>query len=188
MIKETEVRFLDINKKDIILTLRKLGAKDKKEVKLREIIFYDKKLLWRKESRFIRLRAIHKKIELTYKHHKMEKDGQNKIKDVIDISFDINDFEKAKAFVENLGLVAFREQEKLRHTFILDGVRFDIDTWPKTPAYLEIEGSSEKSLKIASKKLGLNWKDAFFDSAAAALSKYDIPILKLKKFTFNEIV
>ena len=54
--KEIECRFLEIDKKDLIKRLKKLGAKDKGEVLLEETIIYDKDLKWRNENRFVRLR------------------------------------------------------------------------------------------------------------------------------------
>ena len=62
---EIETRFLDINKKKIVKKLTELKAEDKGEVKLDEIIFYDKDLKWLDEHKLVRLRKNNEKIKLT---------------------------------------------------------------------------------------------------------------------------
>ena len=55
--------------------------------------------------------------------------------------------EIAMNFLEKVGLKAMRRLEKYRHTFELGDVTVDIDTWPKIPVYMEVEGPSVDSLK-----------------------------------------
>jgi hypothetical protein len=50
MQKEIETRFLEINKEEFIKKLISLGAIDKGEEKLEEIIFYDQEMSWKKED------------------------------------------------------------------------------------------------------------------------------------------
>ena len=94
--------------------------------------------------------------------------------------------EKAELLFEKVGLKPFRHQQKKRHTFRLDGVTFDIDTWPRIPAYIELEGESEQALKDAAHQAGLDWKDADFHNASWIIeNKYNIPVRQLKWFTFD---
>src|SRR3989344_6765434 len=140
--REIEVRFLNINPKAIIAKLIKLNAKDECEYKILETIFYDKNKTWIEKGKFVRIRKSKNKILVSYKHHQ-----KHTATGTYEIEFEVNDFNKAKLFLENLGLVAFRIQEKKRHTFKLENVILDIDTWPTIPTYLEIEGESEEDLK-----------------------------------------
>lgn len=180
--REIEVRFLEIDKEKLVKQLRDFGAKDLGEDLLTEIIFYDKDLRWRdKEHKHIRLRKRGEVVTLTYKQW-----YEKKVDGVEEVEFDVSDIDQAHTLLEKLGLVAFRYQEKRRHTFILDGVTIDIDTWPKIPTYVEFEGESEADLKRVSKKLGFNWSDAVFDSPRRVIENvYKIPIGGMKWFTFS---
>lgn len=181
--REIEIRFLEINLPQLIKRLHHLKARDYGEDFIRELIFYDKKLTWRKENKFIRLRQINGKIHLSYKHHQ-----KNTIDGTVEIEFEINNLEKAKEFLLNLGFVCFREQEKKRHKFELNNVILDIDTWPKIPTYLEIEGKSEKDIKKMTEKLGFDYKKALFMDARQIIENiYNIPVSKYKYFTFKKV-
>ena len=46
--------------------------------------------------------------------------------------------------LEEMGYKAHTYQENKRTRYMLDGVEFDIDSWPYIPTYLEIEGKNEK--------------------------------------------
>ncbi len=57
-----------------------------------------------------------------------------------------------------------RFQENYREEWHLDGVTYDIDTWPDLPTFLEIEGPDENAVRQAAKQLGLDFADATFGS------------------------
>lgn len=179
--KEIEARFLEINKEDLLAKLKVLGAKDLGETLLKEIIFYDPKLKMLTDREFIRLRTSRGKTTLTYKHHK-----ERTVDGATEIEFEVNDAKSAEAFLEKIGLPAYRHQEKKRHTLTLDGVTIDIDTWPRIPTYVELEGPSEQALKTVAQKIGFDWKDAIFDDARAIIEeRYHIPVGSLHWFTFE---
>ncbi|MBI3984492.1 MAG: CYTH domain-containing protein [Candidatus Levybacteria bacterium] len=181
--REIEVRFLNINPKVLIKKLQKLNAKDEGEYKITETIFYDKEKTWLNIGKFVRIRKAKDKILVSYKHHQ-----KHTATDTVEIEFEVNDFNKARDFIESLGLVAFRIQEKKRHTFKLDNVTLDIDTWPTIPTYVEIEGESEEDLKDIAQKLDLDWKKAVFENAKIVIEKYyRVPVSIYKYFTFKKI-
>lgn len=182
--QELEVRFLNIDYVRVVHRLKEVGAKDLGEEFLREVIFADQALTWPEVNRLIRLRSSDKGgTKIAYKHHR----GTN-IGEVDEVEFEIPDFEKAKDFLELIGFVSLRHQEKKRHSFVLDTITFDIDTWPNAPTYIEIEGSSEKELKKAAKLLGFDWEKVVHEDAKKVLEgQYGIPISRLKFFTFDRI-
>ncbi|MEK7128721.1 MAG: CYTH domain-containing protein [Patescibacteria group bacterium] len=181
MNKEIEVRFLEIDKNELIKKLTKLGAIDNGETTLNEIIFYDPELSWLKERRFVRLRTIGNITNLTYKSNK-----DQTVDSAYEVEFSITEPQEAVKFLEGIGLVAYRHQEKKRHTFVAKDIVIDIDTWPKIPTYVEFEGPSEESLKNFSKLLGFSWSSAVFDDARGVIEKhYNIPIGEMKWFTFK---
>ncbi len=182
--REIEVRFLNVNANELKQKLKILGAKDLGEDFLEEIIFYDKELEWEKEKRkFVRLRKQKGNVSLTYKYrHEESATGTE------EIEFQVSDLKKAKALLENIGLVASREQEKKRHSFELNKTRFDFDILPTVPCYLEIEASSEQELKEGAALLGLDWSQAIMEDPRKMVEKrYNIPIGRLKYFTFQRI-
>lgn len=54
-------------------------------------------------------------------------------------SFLVKDQEEAMMFVNTIGLHLFRFIEKNRERYILDQIKFDVDTWPKLGTYLKAE-------------------------------------------------
>jgi len=182
MNKEIEARFLDIDKQNLTDRLTALGALDKGEVLLKEVIFYDQENKWSDQGRFVRIRSSGGTTKLTYKHNKAQT-----IDSAHEIEFTVPDANLAEQFLENIGLVAFRHQEKRRHTFGLDGVTVDIDTWPKVPTYVELEGPSEEKIKSVVEAIGFNWEDAVFDDARAIIqNRYNIPVGTMRWFTFTK--
>lgn len=188
--REIEVRFLEIDKDGLVDRLRELNAKEIGDDHIHEIIFYDKDMKFLEQCRFVRIRDRGGVVKMTYKHNEtMSKGDVNSVADVREVEFDISDMKAGKRLLEQIGLVAYREQEKKRHSFILDDVVLDIDTWPSVPPYVELEGPSEKHLKDVARKLELDWDDVYFGDARDVLEKeYDIPIgADIRVFTFDNI-
>lgn len=182
--KEIEVRFLEIDKAELIKKIVDLGGTDHGETMLEEIIFKSDAGLFSQDGKFVRLRNDTKKITLCAKDHKENLD--HKINDIEEIEFEVSDFNNAKLFMEKIGLHAQRFQEKLRHTFHLENTTIDIDTWPNVPTYVELEADTEEKLKIMAEKLDLPWDKVIFESAGTVITKYyNIPVTKLKYFTFD---
>jgi adenylate cyclase class 2 len=182
--REIEVRFLEIDANALKNRLRELGAEDFGEDMFEEIIAYKNAEWLGYKRKFVRLRKTKNEISLTYKHQ--EKDT---IDGTEEIEFRVDDFENAELFLKRIGFDFFmRKQQKKRHTFKLNGVTADIDTWPKVPTYVELEGESEQALKDAAQKLNLDWAKAIFENPRMIIEKYyGIPVAKLTSFTFDKI-
>lgn len=182
--KEIEVRFLEIDQSALIEKLHSLNAQDFGEDFLKEIIFYDKELTWQyAKKRIVRIRETKKEAFLAFKSQTEESDMVSK-----EIEMKITNVDKMREFLEEIGLVAYRLQEKRRHTFKLKDVIVDIDTWPKIPPYVELEGPNEDSLKQATSELGLDWKNVVLEAPRFIIErKYKIPVSKLRHFTFDRI-
>ena len=181
MNKEIEARFLEVNKEELIQKLHAVGAIDKGEIHLSETIFYDTENTWQNEGRYVRIRTSENGTTITYKHNK-----DQTIDSATEIEFSISDPKQAEIFLEHIGLAMFRRQEKKRHTFILNGVTVDIDTWPKVPTYVEFEGPSEKAIQSTAETIGFDWSKAVFDDARRIIeTTYNIPVGTYKWFTFD---
>jgi adenylate cyclase class 2 len=181
--REIEVKFLEINKSALIEKLKSLDAQDLGEEVITEQIFYDQEKNWIKEHKFVRLRTTSKGTFLTYKHTE-----DRTAVGTLEIEFQVTEPEKVKAFLEIMDLVMSREQEKKRHKLLLENVIIDIDTWPKIPTYVEIEGPSEEAIKGVAEKLGFDWSKGVFGTAAHVIEEvYKIPVRSLHYFTFDRV-
>lgn len=84
--------------------------------------------------------------------------------------------------------MAYRRQEKKLHKFLFKDVIVDIDTWPKVPTYVELEGPSEEHIREVANLLGFDWSEAVFEPPRYVIeNKYNIPVSKLRFFTFDKI-
>jgi len=179
--KEIECRFLEIDKGALIQKLRELEAEDRGEVMLEETIVYNQDLSWSHMGRRVRIRKSGDKTTLTYKEKVSDDIDGN-----IEIEFGVDSAEKAEMFLEKIGLRPSRKQQKLRHTFVLDDVVVDIDTWPRVPTYVELEGNSEEEIKAVVAKIGYDWSDATYELPGAILDKkYGISVVTMGHFTFD---
>ena len=101
-------------------------------------------------------------------------DGE-KIEDQKEISLVIDSFKNAKLFFNTIGCVEKAYQESKRELWILDDVEITLDEWPFLEPFVEIEGKSEKSVKMVSEKMGFNYNEALFCSVATLYSlKYNV--------------
>jgi len=72
-----------------------------------------------------------------------------------EINISVSDFEHTKSLLEAIGLEHYAHQEKDRISFTLKNWNFDLDQYPKMPAYLEVEGTSHEHVQEAIKLLNL---------------------------------
>jgi adenylate cyclase class 2 len=181
--REIEAKFLEIDKDNLVAKLKELGAEDSGELLLQEIIFHNNDSKWDNEHEFIRLRNGHDGITMTYKHHE-----QQSVDGTEEIEICVSDMGQAEKILAKIGLIPVRHQQKYRHKFVIDGVTVDIDTWPKIPTYVELDGPSEESLKNVAVKLGLDWKKVVFEDARMTIeNRYGIPLMNKTSFTFDKI-
>ena len=180
--REIEVRFLEIDKEALMARLNKLGAADKGEDLLDEKIIYDKALTWRDDGgTFLRLRTQKGKTLLCYKHR-----TEQSATGTEEIEFEVSDPAAAEELLARVGYVTYRAQQKKRHTYVLDGVTIDIDTWPRIPTYVELEGTSEESLKEVAAKLGLEWDKVELRNPRMVIEEvYGVPVGQMTWFTFD---
>jgi len=130
----------------------------------------------RSEGRVLRLRRD-SEARLTYKGRSRNKEG---VLSRTEIEFTVDDFDKAKQFIEALGYQELLRYDKYREVYELDGCHIMLDELPYGP-FVEIEGDSVEDIQRVAKKLRLRWEaavtrsySALFDSVKKALNlKFD---------------
>lgn len=184
--REIEVRFVEVDEQALKQKLTALGAEDLGEAFLEEIIFYDQAGKWQyDEKKFVRIRRTNKGMFVTFKHN--QEDSATGTQE-LEFQAAADQEHKIEKFLEAIGLIAYRVQQKKRHSYKLDNVLVEFDTWPVIPTYVELEGESEEALKSVAAKLGLNWSKVVFETARFLIEKYyDIPVSQYKYFTFGKV-
>lgn len=102
-------------------------------------------------------------------------DGPN-ITDQKESYLEVSDYSEAVQFLKLLGCTEKAYQETKRELWKLDEVDITIDEWPFLEPFIEVEGTSEESVKTVAEKIGLAWSNAKFCVVGTLYSeKYGIP-------------
>ena len=175
---EYEIRFLKINREEILKKLKELNAKEIGNwLQIRKT--YD--LIKPNPNSWVRLRTNGKTTTLTVKEI-----GSAKIDGTKEAEIVIDSFEETDTILSKIGLKARNYQENRRHQFVYKDVEIDIDSWPLIPTYLEIEGPSEEAIKSVCKDLELDFeKSTTMDVTDIYKKVYNIDILSMKTLTFD---
>jgi adenylate cyclase class 2 len=175
---EFEVRVLEIDADKIIKKLDELHATFLWD-KIQRRYVYD--LIPKVENKWIRLRTNGDKTTLTIKNVATSNiDGTQELEIVVD------DFDRTNLLLKELGYEARSYQENRRIQYDLNGVEIDIDTWPKMPTYMEVEGSSEEAVYNALSALDINKEDCTSLDVESLYYQYGIDIKNIKELKFEE--
>lgn len=157
---EYEARFCNIDHDAIVKQLRGQGATCVMERTLmRRIVFKNQDIAER--GGWLRLRDQGERTFLTYKQ---TSNDNSAIDSILEAEVQVSDFQATRTLLEAMGFTALRYQENYREEWKLDGVTYDIDTWPDLPTFLEIEGPSEAAVRAGATTLALSFGDASFGS------------------------
>lgn len=170
---EYEVKILDINVKDILGRLEKLGARKIIERNMKRFV-YDLK-----DNSWIRLRFDGQKTTLTIKEIK-----DDSITGTKEIEVVVSDFDNANIILERIGFKAKAYQENKRISYKLDDVEIEIDFWPMIPPYIEIEGNSIKDVENIVEKLGFQMSQTTSINTIKVYDKYGIDLNSIKNLKF----
>lgn len=116
----------------------------------------------RSEGRVLRLRRD-TEARLTYKGVSQNERG---VLSRTEIEFTVEDFEKARQFLEALGYRKLVSYEKYREVHDIDGSHVMLDELPYG-SFVEIEGDSVEAIQEVAAKLRLNWNAAVTKSYLA---------------------
>lgn len=154
MAHEIETKVLGIDVANIFKEMAQLGAEKISETRLAVSWYRIKSVKEGEDSWFLRIRSNSEGVhEVTWK---AKSDILGTTRKHKEINFKIAEPEKLADLFLELGLEKYAYQEKDRTTFIYHDWQFDLDQYPKMPAFLEIEGKSESHVKEAMKLLGIS--------------------------------
>lgn len=105
------------------------------------------------DQRVLRLRQD-RAVRLTYKGPSTSELG---VRVRTEIEFSVDDFDKARRFLEALGYQVALMYEKYRTTYTLGGVEILLDELPYGD-FVEIEGSNPQVIRQLNDRLGLDWE------------------------------
>jgi adenylate cyclase class 2 len=151
--QETEAKFYVLNLTEIEVRLQDLGARLIQSRVLETNIRFDlpdDRL--QSDRRVLRLRRD-TDARLTYKSASTNEQG---VLSRTEIEFIVEDFEKAKQFLEALDYQPIFYYEKYRTTYELDGILIMLDELPYGN-FVEIEGETIESIRQVSDTLNLKW-------------------------------
>ncbi|MGI0141966.1 MAG: CYTH domain-containing protein [Candidatus Micrarchaeales archaeon] len=149
MAKELEMKITDIDKKEVLSRLKKLGAKYVGTYNFKRIIAFPNKVDKKYEGWF-RVRTDGKEHVITFKQRKRgtELEFMDKYQVVVD---SLNDaIEILKRFSEN---ILYFENNRIQYMF--EGVKVTVDKWPYLPWSLELEGDTARQILACFKKLNV---------------------------------
>ncbi|MFI6575324.1 class IV adenylate cyclase [Nocardiopsis sp. NPDC050513] len=184
MTPEFEARFLAVDTEAITTRLRDRGAtRAMPRTLMRRVVLKNQDISDR--GGWLRLREQGDKTMLTYKQAN-DTDGDSAIDSILEAEVEVTDFHAAQHLLEAMGFTALHYQENYREEWQLDGVTYDIDTWPDLPTYLEVEGPDEKAVRAAVAMLDLDYDTATFGSVAEVYLKVlDRDILAEPRLVFS---
>lgn len=165
--QETEAKYYVQDLQRVKSQLEKLGAQLIQERVLETNIRFDlpgAKL--RAQGRVLRLRRD-TEVRLTYKSASIEEQG---VLSREEIEFVVEDFEKARRFLEALGYQKLVYYEKYRTTYQLNDTHIMLDELPYGN-FVEIEGETIEAIRSITDQLNLNWATAIGTSYNALFDR-----------------
>ena len=150
---EVETKVLGVDPEIVKRKMETLGSKFVQQEDLFVDWFRFPGVLDGEDPWYLRVRSYGSgKVEVTWKG-KSESLGISRRHKEINLI--VSNHEDAKDLFESIGLVCYAHQEKKRISWEFEDWRFDLDTYPKMPPYLEIEGKDEGHIQEIIDKLDL---------------------------------
>lgn len=165
--QETEAKFFVQDLGRIKSQLEKLSAQLIQERVLETNLRFDLPgARLRAQGRVLRLRRD-TDVRLTYKGASINEQG---VLSREEIEFIVEDYEKARRFLEALGFEKLVYYEKFRTTYELNNTHIMLDELP-CGDFVEIEGETLESIRQVADQLSLNWETAIATSYSALFER-----------------
>jgi adenylate cyclase, class 2 len=158
---EIEAKFLDVDHDKLRARLDELGAVCIQPMRVMRRKHYDfpGETLRKSKNAWVRIRDEGDKVTTSYKQLK-----DRTLHGTSEICVTVDDFDRMDALYQELGLEMMNYQETKRESWRLDDFEIELDIWPWTKPYIEIEAPDEDSLQQIVQNLGLRWDKALHGS------------------------
>lgn len=177
---EKEIKILNINKLKLIKKLEELGASKTFEGYIHDVYYDYPKWDIDNEGRSFRVRTKWADHLYTIKQKKKEKDsGEMRI--VIEQEHKITNVESFKKVLQKYGLEKAREKKKMRISYTLGEITFDIDKYYGIPWLLEIEWAGYLTVKYWLEKLDIHKHERKKFGSRGLYKHYDKDLEKPQK-------
>ncbi len=181
LMKEIEIKILDIDPAEIAQKLADLGAEKTFEGLLRVRYFDTINNEIRDRGELLRVREYEGQgVEVCYKANKRIEDG---FKVYDEQHLKAENFDETTKMFEDLGFVVTTYYEKKRTVFKLDKAEIVIDVYPKIPPFIEIEAENSQKIVELIEKLGLKDNEKSSHTINGLL-KEKYPDIELNNLTF----
>ena len=154
--QEIEVKILEVDVNAIRKTLLRLGAKKILDDELNYVILDDKEKNLFKEKKLFRVRRSNNTAHLCFKN----KAKRGKLRESEETEVAVDNYEDTIKILRELGFTTRHKGEKHRESYLIEKVRYELDTIPGIPTFLEIEADNEEDLIKGIEKIGFNLDDA----------------------------
>lgn len=167
--REKELKILDINPLKLIPKLEKLGARKVFAGKIADQYYDFPQKALKEKGYSLRIRTINgNQYELCFK----EKIKDKKVKIREEYEIPLLSQAQGQYFVSSFGLFPCFFKEKMRLSYLLDDIKFDIDFYEGMKPMLEIEAPKKKQISKWIKKLWLEKKETSKKGARALFKHY----------------
>lgn len=169
---EIEAKSLNVDHDALRVKLRELGATIEQPMRLMRRYNFDfpDKRLQRKNNGWARVRDEAGKITMSYKEL-----GERTLHGTSEVCITVDNFDNAKTFLEAVGLQPTSYQETKRESWRLGELEIELDQWPWTRPYVEVEAPDETAMRDIFAKLDLPYDQAVFGSVEVVYqAEYDV--------------
>jgi adenylate cyclase class 2 len=173
---EYEAKVLDIDPADTAARIKKAGGTFHGERLMRRYVYDTVPPM---KGRWLRLRDSGGEVTLCVKTITSDAiDGTR------ETETSVGSFEDTHALLGLVGLTHRSYQENRRSSWLLNGVRLEIDAWPRIPPYLEIEGDGEQQVWETAKRLSIQREALTSENTTKVYSRYGIDLETIADLRF----
>lgn len=169
---EIEAKFLDVDHDELRAKLKELGAVCEQPMRVMHRMAFDfpDSRLRRGKNAWARIRDEGNKVTMSYKQL-----DDRSLHGTKEVCLTIDSPTEAKSFLEALGLERRSNIDTKRESWKLGHIEIELDEWPWTKPYVEIEAVSEAELREIARKLGLDWNKVLHGSVEVVyIAEYDV--------------
>ncbi|MFI1863393.1 MULTISPECIES: class IV adenylate cyclase [Streptomyces] len=165
---EYEAKYLNVDADAMATRIADAGGTHKGEYRLRRYV-YD--TVPAAAGRWIRLRDTGDAVTLCVKE--ITSDG---IDGTRETETTVGDFDTTHTLLSRMGILPRSYQENQRDSWLLNGVRLEIDSWPLIPPYLEIEGDSAADVWATASRLSIPTAELTSENTTKVYLRYGIDL------------